>query len=108
MVTGWPLAVASAVMARMLGVGSKLEVASRQLSVTEKLDVGMDLIRLFSIPHEGYEAPSIEFIQAHQETAAACENGKWVEAAASGHYPPITEPDLVIREILSLVDTIRG
>lgn len=47
-------------------------------------------------------------IQAHQETAAACENGKWVEAAASGHYPPITEPDLVIREILSLVDTIRG
>lgn len=47
-------------------------------------------------------------VRAHQETAAAIERGKWVEAAASGHYPPITEPDLVIREVLSLVEAMRG
>lgn len=46
-------------------------------------------------------------VKAHQETAAAVEKGKWVEAPASGHYPPITEPDLVVQEILALVHKNR-
>jgi DNA polymerase len=41
----------SAVYARMLGVGEKLEVASRQLTSTHKLAVGGNLIQLFCVPN---------------------------------------------------------
>lgn len=57
----------SAVMARLLGVGSKLEVASRQLTDSPKLEAGMALIRKFCMPHEGYDEPSIEYIEEHAE-----------------------------------------
>ena len=59
--------VDSAVMARLLGAGSKLEVASRQLTDTPKLEAGLALIKKFCIPHEGYDEPSIEYIEEHAE-----------------------------------------
>ena len=59
--------VDSAVMARLLGAGSKLEVASRQLTDTPKLEAGKSLIMKFCVPHEGYEEPSIEYIEEHAE-----------------------------------------
>ena len=57
----------SAVMARLLHVGSKLEVASRQLTDSHKLEAGYHLMRVFSIPHEGYTKPSREFCEARAE-----------------------------------------
>lgn len=59
--------VDSAVMARLLGAGSKLEVASRQLTNSPKLEAGKSLIMKFCVPHEGYEEPSIEYIEEHAE-----------------------------------------
>lgn len=57
----------SAVMARLLGAGSSLAVASRQLTNIPKLEEGYDLMRKFSIPHEGMRQPSIEYCQEHAE-----------------------------------------
>ena len=59
--------VDSAVMARLLGAGSKLEVASRQLTDTPKLEAGKSLIMKFCVPHEGYDEPSFEYIEEHAE-----------------------------------------
>jgi hypothetical protein len=47
----------AAVDAAMVGVHRKLEVASRQLSVTEKQEVGEELIQIFCVPNEFYDAP---------------------------------------------------
>ena len=57
--------VDSAVMARLLGAGSALAVASRQLTDSHKLEAGYGLIRQFCIPHEGYAGPSQEYNEAH-------------------------------------------
>jgi len=57
----------SAVMSRLLGCGSKLEVASRQLGSVAKLDAGKYLMQLFSFGREGYTGPTPEFIAQHQE-----------------------------------------
>ena len=59
--------VDSAVMARLLGCGSKLEVASRQLTGISKLEAGLRLIHKFAIPHEGYEKPSVAYCQQEAE-----------------------------------------
>lgn len=54
----------AAVDARICGVESKLEVASRQMSVTSKLTVGVDLIQLFCVPNEYYpNGPTAELIE---------------------------------------------
>lgn len=59
----------SAVYARMAGVGEKLEVASRQLTDTAKLEVGASLIQIFCIPNEWnrYKAPSIHRVMERSE-----------------------------------------
>lgn len=44
----------SAVLARMLGAESKLEVASRQLTNSHKLEVGNKLVMRFCVPNELY------------------------------------------------------
>lgn len=59
--------VDSAVMARLLGAGSKLAAASRQLTKSAKLEVGKELMGVFCWPHEGYDKPSLEYIEAHLE-----------------------------------------
>ena len=57
--------VDSAVMARLLGAGSKLEVASRQLTGSAKLAVGSDLMGLFCWPNGDYTHPDADYIQEH-------------------------------------------
>jgi len=58
--------VDSAVTARMLGVDGSLFMASRQLGVAEKLEVGADLIQLFCVPNEFYPmGPTRELIMQH-------------------------------------------
>lgn len=59
--------VDSAVMARLLGAGSKLEVASRQLADTHKLTVGSDLIKKFAIPHEEMKKPNATYCSLNLE-----------------------------------------
>ena len=62
----WQMIEDSAVDARLVGVGEKLEVASRQLTPTHKLEVGSDLVRLFCIPNDYYpEGPTPELIEQH-------------------------------------------
>ena len=58
----------SAVAARALGAEGKLEVASRQLSVTNKLEVGLRLIMKFSVPNDTYpDGPTPELIEANDD-----------------------------------------
>ena len=57
----------SAVMSRLLGAGSKLEVASRQLTGIAKLEAGMRLIYKFAIPHEGMDRPSRAYCEQEAE-----------------------------------------
>ena len=59
--------VDSAVMSRLLGAGSKLEVASRQLTTTAKRESGRNLMPMFSWPHEEYDAPSVAYNEAHPD-----------------------------------------
>lgn len=49
-------------------------------------------------PGERARRPAI--IEAHRETAAALPQGRHVEAPASSHYVPFSEPDLVVAEVL--------
>ena len=77
--------VDSAVYARMAGAGEKLEVASRQLTNTPKLAVGMDLIKLFCVPneHNKDKAPTPEMILRFTEQWLAFLDYCEVDAAGS-------------------------
>ncbi|QYC53780.1 DNA polymerase I [Microbacterium phage EugeneKrabs] len=56
----------SAVDASIVGAERKLEVASRQLTGTAKLESGSDLIQLFCVPNEQYPmGPTPELIEEH-------------------------------------------
>jgi len=58
--------VDSAVTARLLGADGSLAMASRQLNVAEKMEVGADLIQLFCVPNEFYPmGPTRELIMQH-------------------------------------------
>lgn len=63
--TNMALFVDSAVMARMLGAGSRLAVASRQLTNAHKMEAGSNLMALFCWPHDDYVKPDWEYIQEH-------------------------------------------
>lgn len=58
----------TAVLARCQGAASKLEAAAPQLVNLDKLDVGTQLIKRFSIPNEwnDYSAPTKELIEADE------------------------------------------
>jgi pimeloyl-ACP methyl ester carboxylesterase len=43
-------------------------------------------------------------IATHRATAAALPRGRHVEAARSSHYVPVTEPDLIVAEVLRILD----
>lgn len=47
-------------------------------------------------------------LAAHRARAAALPQGRHVAAEASSHYVPFTEPELVAREILRIVDDVRA
>ncbi|QQO39355.1 DNA polymerase I [Microbacterium phage CrunchyBoi] len=56
----------SAVDASVVGAERKLEVASRQLTGTAKLESGAELIQLFCVPNDSYpEGPTAELIKAN-------------------------------------------
>lgn len=56
----------SAVDSRLLGAESKLEVASRQLTDSHKLEAGNELVMLFCVPNELYpDGPTPELIAEH-------------------------------------------
>lgn len=59
-------------------------------------------------PEEMKEKFRPGLVQAHRETAELLDSGKLVEARKSGHYPPMSEPKLVISEILELVEKHRN
>ena len=64
----------SAVDASIVGAERKLEVASRQLTGTAKLESGADLIQLFCVPNNSYpEGPTAELIEANGHM------DKWLE-----------------------------
>ena len=67
--------VDSAVHSRMMGGSSKLEYAARQFTDEKKLEVGLELIKLFSIPNErnGFQAPTAELLQRDPELLAKWE-----------------------------------
>lgn len=46
-------------------------------------------------------------IEAHRKTAAALDRGRLVEAENSAHFTPITQPELVNREILAMIEKLR-
>lgn len=46
-------------------------------------------------------------VEAHKKTAEALDRGRLVEAKSSAHFTPITEPELVIREVTAMVEKIR-
>lgn len=46
-------------------------------------------------------------VEAHRKTAAALDRGRLVEATDSAHFTPITQPKLVNREIMRLIEKIR-
>jgi len=48
-----------------------------------------------------------DLVEAHRARAAALPQGRHVGAAGSGHYVPLTEPDVVADEVLRIVDTAR-
>ncbi|SDM39299.1 alpha/beta fold hydrolase [Allokutzneria albata] len=50
----------------------------------------------------------VEAIEAHARRAAASPRGRHVIAAESGHYVPVTEPQVIIEEITALVNPARG
>lgn len=89
--------VDSAVMARLLGVGSKLEVASRQLTDTPKLEAGRGLIKKFCMPHEGYEEPSLEYIQEHAEDWELF--GEYCDIDAAGSREIVENGLEILREL---------
>ena len=59
----------SAVHSRMMGGSSKLEYAARQFTNERKLETGLELIKLFSIPNERnkFQAPSAELLRSDPE-----------------------------------------
>ena len=59
----------SAVHSRMKGGSSKLEYAARQFTGEQKLETGLELIKLFSVPNEknGFQAPTAELLQSDPE-----------------------------------------
>lgn len=46
------------------------------------------------------------FVRAHRRTAQSLEQGRLVRAPRSAHFTPISEPGLVVREILVMVDRV--
>jgi DNA polymerase len=58
----------TAVIARCEGAASKLEAAAPQLTGIDKMDVGVSLIKRFSIPNEwnNFSAPTRELIEADE------------------------------------------
>lgn len=51
-------------------------------------------------PGRGEQRTRPALVEAHRARAASLPNGRWVEAAASGHVVMLTEPQIVIDEIL--------
>lgn len=49
-----------------------------------------------------------DLVEAHADTAAGLPQGRHVRADRSSHYVQFTEPKLVAREILAVVDQARG
>lgn len=47
------------------------------------------------------------FVRAHKRTAESMDKGRLVTASRSAHFTPITEPQLVIREILKMIELVR-
>jgi len=101
--------VDSAVYARMMGVGEKLEVASRQLSVTSKLEEGRELIRLFCIPnsHFNHQVPTRHLILAHfteqwvmfgEYCGVDAKAGREIAEYAEKFFAFLNAPDLLRRE----------
>jgi len=91
----------SAVDARMLGVGEKLEVASRQLTDEAKLEVGKELIMLFCVPNEFYpDGPTPELIEKHGHMDKWMEFIHYCEVDAAGSR----EIRLVAHEIMDPLD----
>jgi DNA polymerase len=75
----------SAVDASMLGVERKLEVATRQLSVSEKLAVGQELVQLFCVPNEFYpDGPTPELIEKNGDMEKWMEFVYYCEVDAAG------------------------
>lgn len=46
-------------------------------------------------------------VRAHRETAEALEKGSLVEASNSGHFIPMSEPNIVVDEILKHIEAFR-
>lgn len=46
--------------------------------------------------------PSV--VAAHQQTVARLKNARWVEAPQSGHLIPYSEPDVIIKEIFTMLE----
>lgn len=46
-------------------------------------------------------------VEAHRETAAALHRGRLVEAEDSAHFTPLTQPELVKREIRAMIEKVR-
>lgn len=47
------------------------------------------------------------FVRAHRRTANALDRGRLVKAHRSAHFTPISEPELVVQEILELVGRVQ-
>ncbi|MFC4600732.1 alpha/beta fold hydrolase [Cohnella hongkongensis] len=43
-------------------------------------------------------------VEAHKKTVASLKRARWVEAANSAHLIPFTEPGLIVREIVRMLD----
>jgi pimeloyl-ACP methyl ester carboxylesterase len=54
------------------------------------------------------EAYSAGMVRAQRETAEVLNRGRLVLAHNSAHYAPLTEPDVVAREVLNAVDKHRS
>ncbi len=62
-----------------------------------------------SAPGEREDAEEVEDIwqQLVRAYLKLSPHGQWIVAPESGHYIHLDEPDLVIREVLGLVDSVR-
>lgn len=55
-------------------------------------------------PGPGEKASGPAVAAAHRQRAESLEHGRWVEAAGSGHLVQLSEPQIVVDEILRFID----
>lgn len=69
------------------------------------LNLGQLPVRVISGQVAGFLEKKLRatIVQAHQVTAGGLKDARFVPARASGHMVPITEPELVVAEVLSLL-----